>query len=619
MKFELKRLFSELHKRDGSFCVILMMLLTTVNAWADNVTYIDENGDTQYCSNFTILDNSMNDLAEGWYVVNSDVTYNGDLETNGDGDVNIILCDGATLTANNITPKGHKDRLRIYGQSQGTGTANISGSITGNYSLTINGGTINANILDGDQGSVGINGGTVNVTGDIKPYGGVSFNGGNVIVTGEVEAGNYGNIFLSGGTVKASSYSASKGNVYISKGLTYYDGTGASYTGTEELTPGYLNLTSIEIDAIAGKTLRTFDYRGGTCGDPNVNEGKNVTWLYNIDTHTLTISGTGAMADYEDANYQPWVDKRDKITSIVIEEGVTSIGNYAFSNFEYVTSSVSIPASVTSIGNYSFNYSSMPSVTFAANSALKTIGSYAFNCTSLTSVTLPASVTNISNSAFDACPDLATVILNSNPVIGEQAFNNAAVTMNLTANGPVDEKYWTTFYNENYSFTADDNTTIYKGKVNGNSVQLTEVDDIPADNAAILKSTASPIVLTLTTTASGDFTDNDLKGAKADTDASEMSYAYCLSNGSNGVGFYKYTGNGVYEIIPANRAYLIIVGSNSAPAYNFLGFDEDDATSLSEELRVKSEESIVYDLQGRKVDKPTHGLYIVNGKKVLIK
>ncbi|MBR4432905.1 MAG: hypothetical protein IKS80_00175, partial [Bacteroidaceae bacterium] len=79
------------------------------------------------------------------------------------------------------------------------------------------------------------------------------------------------------------------------------------------------------------------------------------------------------------------------------------------------------------------------------------------------------------------------------------------------------------------------------------------------------------------------------------------------------------TGNGGSEIIPANRAYLIIAGSSSAPAYNFLGFDEDDATSLSEELRVKSEESIVYDLQGRKVDKPTHGLYIVNGKKVLIK
>ena len=365
--------------------MLLMMLLTSISAWADNVTYIDENGDTQYCSNFTILDNSMNDLAEGWYVVNSDVTYNGDLETNGDGDVNIILCDGATLTANNITPKGHKDRLRIYGQSQGTGTANISGSITGNYSLTINGGTINANILDGDQGSVGINGGTVNVTGDIKPYGGVSFNGGNVIVTGEVEAGNYGNIFLSGGTVKASSYSASKGNVYISKGLTYYDGTGASYTGTEELTPGYLNLTSIEIDAIAGKTLRTFDYRGGTCGDPNVNEGKNVTWLLNLNTKTLTISGTGAMANYG-GSAVPWEGNKSDITSVLIESGVTTIGNYAF-----------------------FYCTNLATVTFAAGSQLTSIGIQSFCNTALSTVTIPAGVTSISSNAFSGCEHLASI------------------------------------------------------------------------------------------------------------------------------------------------------------------------------------------------------------------
>lgn len=213
-----------------TFLVLAVMLIAST-AWAEtaNVRYKDADGTTKYVD-ANVLNNTMNDLAAGWYVVNSDVTYNGDLYTNGDGDVNIILCDGATLTVNNITPSGHKDRLRIYSQSQGTGTANISGTLAGCYSLTIYGGTINANILDGYQGSVGINGGTVNV-GSISPYGGVSFNGGNVIVTDEVEAGNYGNIFLSGGTVKASSYSASDVYVCIPKGLTNYDGTGASYTG----------------------------------------------------------------------------------------------------------------------------------------------------------------------------------------------------------------------------------------------------------------------------------------------------------------------------------------------------------------------------------------------------
>ena len=197
--------------------------------------------------------------------------------------------------------------------------------------------------------------------------------------------------------------------------------------------------------------------------------------------------------------------------------------------------------------------------------------------------------------------------------------------MNLAAKGPVDEKYWTTFYNKNYGFTVDGNTTIYKGKVNGNWVSLSSVADIPAGNAAILKSTESPIVLTLTTTASGDFTDNDLKGTDADTDASGMMYAYCLSNGTNGVGFYKYTGNGVNEIIPANRAYLVINNGGSAPVYNFYSFSEDNGatTSLSENGIVKSEKIAgaagLYNLAGQRVAQPTKGLYIVNGKKVVIK
>ena len=365
--------------------MLLLMLLTSVSSWAEtvNVGYKDADGTTKYVD-ATVLNNTMNDLAEGWYVVNGDVTYNGDLETNGNGDVNIILCDGATLTANNITPKGHKDRLRIYGQSQGTGTANISGTLAGCYSLSINGGTINANILDGYQGSVGINGGTVNV-GRISPYGGVSFNGGNVIVTGDVEARNYGNIILSGGTVKASSYSAIGGYVCISKGLTYYDGTGASYTGTEEHYEGFLNLTSTEIAAIAGKTLRTFDYRGGTCGDPNVNEGKNVTWLLNLNTKTLTISGTGAMANYG-GSAVPWEGNKSDITSVLIESGVTTIGNYAF-----------------------FYCTNLATVTFAAGSQLTSIGIQSFCNTALSTVTIPAGVTDISSYAFSGCEHLASI------------------------------------------------------------------------------------------------------------------------------------------------------------------------------------------------------------------
>ena len=365
------------------------------------VLYLIANGNTQNCTNFTILDNTMNDLAAGWYVVNSDVTYSGDLRTNASGNVNIILCDGKTLTASGISPQGSSDVLKIYGQSQGTGTANISGTLYSNYSLTINGGTINAGRLETCQGSISINGGTVNVTGNIAPYSNVYLWGGNVTVTGAIKTDHSSDeIVLGGATVKAGSYSAS-GKVQIS-GVTYYDGTGASYAAG--------NLTPTEIAAIAGKTLRPFDYRAGTCGDPNVNSGADVTWAV-CDTdgkdsyEALIIGGNGAMADYNNADDQPWKDYRTTITSVVIKSGVTSIGNNAFYNCSALTT-ITIPSGVTTIGNRAFyNCSALTTITIP--SGVTTIGNDAFNsCSALTAFTIPSGVTSIGNEAFSRCSKL---------------------------------------------------------------------------------------------------------------------------------------------------------------------------------------------------------------------
>ena len=196
------------------------------------VAYIDANGDEQKCTDYTILDNTMTTISAGWYVVKSDVAFSGDLSTNADGEVNIILCDGATLTASKIDPIGNSDQLCIYGQSQGTGTANISGEIMATCSIQIYGGNITAGGICVINGSLDLKGGTI---------------------TAGTLAVNEGNINLAGATVKADNYGEPKSDVTIATGITYYDGEGHSYTEG--------NLSADQISAIAGKKLRTYDYR----------------------------------------------------------------------------------------------------------------------------------------------------------------------------------------------------------------------------------------------------------------------------------------------------------------------------------------------------------------------
>ena len=133
-------------------------------------------------------------------------------------------------------------------------------------------------------------------------------------------------------------------------------------------------------------------------------EGK-LQWTLCADS-VLYISGAGKMSDYwvapdESADrLAGWYEHKDSIFSIIIGNDVTSIGDYAFLNFENLTS-VTIGNSVTVIGNR------------------------AFMASGLTSVTIPESVTEIGKGAFGGCIDLRSVsIPNSVTKIGEGAFYN---------------------------------------------------------------------------------------------------------------------------------------------------------------------------------------------------
>ncbi|MDR3235486.1 MAG: leucine-rich repeat domain-containing protein [Prevotellaceae bacterium] len=117
-----------------------------------------------------------------------------------------------------------------------------------------------------------------------------------------------------------------------------------------------------------------------SCSKENSIAGESISFTWTLEGGTLTISGTCPMPDYYAGT--PWYAQRSSITSVIINEGITSIGRFAFGNCQKLTT-VTIPNSVTSIGDYAF-----------------------YDCASLTTITIPATVTSIGYCVFDGCNGL---------------------------------------------------------------------------------------------------------------------------------------------------------------------------------------------------------------------
>ena len=148
--------------------------------------------------------------------------------------------------------------------------------------------------------------------------------------------------------------------------------------------------------------------------------GDNLTWVLTEDG-TLTVSGSGEMKNYTNSRV-PWYFERDKILSVVVEPGVTSIGGEAFSDCSNLAS-VGIPESVTSLDNMAFfRCSSLTSVTIPGS--VTSLGGYVFeNCSGLTSVTIMEGVTNTGTATFSGCSNLVSVTIpESVTSIDEKAF-----------------------------------------------------------------------------------------------------------------------------------------------------------------------------------------------------
>lgn len=179
-----------------------------------------------------------------------------------------------------------------------------------------------------------------------------------------------------------------------------------------------------------GEILMAAATLSGPCGA----EGDNVTWALTEDG-ILTISGTGAMRDFNfprdgtiQGNDVPWYEFNSQIKKIVIGEGVTTVGAYAF-YLNGMVEEVTVPDSLTRVGDSAFsNCSALRE--FRLPEGLTQIGSSAFyKCENLRGVKLPASLTSLSSFAFSGCKCLTEIELPAGlAVLGEHAFGDTGIS-----------------------------------------------------------------------------------------------------------------------------------------------------------------------------------------------
>lgn len=152
--------------------------------------------------------------------------------------------------------------------------------------------------------------------------------------------------------------------------------------------------------------------------------GENLTWKLDNEEGILTISGTGEMADWKNVFSVPWNSHLSMVKEVVIEDGVTSIGRYAFRASSYLTK-VTIPDSMKYIDDYAFDgCKNLTDIKIPFG--VRRIGKYAFyGCKSLNSVVLFEGITKIEPYTFSYCSNLSSIKLPEGlTTIGEYAFFN---------------------------------------------------------------------------------------------------------------------------------------------------------------------------------------------------
>ena len=320
-----------------------------------------------------------------------------------------------------------------------------------------------------------------------------------------------------------------------------------------------------------------------------------------------TITVDASCRNYTGTKFDHLLDGWRQVTTI------NNLENLNTSNATTMNSMFSYCESLTTLDLSSFNTARVMAMDYMFN-----------GCSQLTSIFVGDkwSTASVSTSLymFDNCTNLPNY--NGSEIDKTHANDRADGYLNkikLTAHEGETGEYWTTFYNEDKSFIVPTGTHVFKVELDGTKLTMYEVEDriVNSYMPVVLKSTSNNIVMMVSASSAGDGNPNSLSGIAVPEGltAGNPSTIYVLNNGSQGVGFYKLKSG---KKLSAGKAYLYYSGG--AGARDFFSL-EDETTSLREISNEELEISNYYTLDGRKLQgKPTtKGLYIVNGKKVVIK
>ncbi len=184
------------------------------------------------------------------------------------------------------------------------------------------------------------------------------------------------------------------------------------------LTDGTPATSDIQGNTNSKQTARpSAENSQNTATPPDTPEPKEeISYTFDEDTGTLTLTGTGAMEDYNYSNFladaSPWHMYRKSIKKVVLSEGITTIGSYAFFDCSALTE-ISIPQSVTTICVSAFRSCTGLTECTIPDSIITIEGAAFADCTGLTEISLPKSVTSIASFAFEGCYNVTKVTVSA--------------------------------------------------------------------------------------------------------------------------------------------------------------------------------------------------------------